>query len=176
MLAVLPNVRAKTNDSDLSDVYGPESIAAFDNFINDLRDDLMPFIKANYSVSDKREDNAIAGLSMGGREALFIGVSMPETFGYVGAFCPAPGLMSSSAGFPGQLEPEEMTLPVKYKRSTFILINAGNQDNVVGDNPINYSNAFTANGVEHAYYSIDGGHDFNVWKNGLYWFAKCIFN
>ncbi|MDR0249669.1 MAG: esterase family protein [Oscillospiraceae bacterium] len=175
MIAVLPNIRAKQNDGVGGDIFGAESIAAFDNFINDLRDDLMPFIRENYSVSDKREETAVAGLSMGGREALFIAVSMPETFGFAGAFCPAPGLMSSNLGIPGQLDPSDMTLPEKYKRDMFILINAGNQDTVVGDSPLNYSGAFAANGVEHAYYSIDGGHGFDVWKNGLYWFAGCIF-
>jgi enterochelin esterase-like enzyme len=113
---------------------------------------------------------------MGGRETLFIVVSLPEVFGYAGAFCPAPGLMEVNLGYPAQLAPEEMTLPEEYKDDTFILINAGNQDTVVGDNPLNYSAAFTANGVEHAFYSINGGHSFDVWKNGLYWFARCIFN
>lgn len=175
LIAVIPNVRAKEDDSAQGDMFGAENIAAFDNFINDLRDDLMPFIKENYSVSEKREETAITGLSMGGREALFIGVSMPETFGFVGAFCPAPGLMSENLGFSGQLTPEELTLPEEYKNNTFILINTGNQDSTVGENPLNYSRALENNGVRHAFYSIDGGHDFNVWKNGLYFFVKCIF-
>jgi enterochelin esterase-like enzyme len=135
----------------------------------------MPFINETYSVSQLREENAIAGLSMGGREALFIGVSMPETFAYVGAFCPAPGLMNENLGIPGQITPEEMTLPDEFKNNTFIFINTGNQDGVVGNNPINYSNAFRQNGVENVFYSIDGGHDFRVWMNGLYFFVKSIF-
>ncbi|MDR1668608.1 MAG: esterase family protein [Oscillospiraceae bacterium] len=174
MVAVMPNIRAAANDNTPSDVFSAESIAAFDNFINDLRDDLMPFIQENYSVSDKREDCAVAGLSMGGREALFIGVSMPDTFGYFAAFSPAPGLLSSGE-MPGQLSPEEMTLPDEYKDNTFILICNGNQDTVVYDNPLNYHNAFDSNGIRHAYYTIDGGHYFGVWKHGLYYFAKNIF-
>lgn len=174
MIAVIPNIRAMQNDNTPEDIFSAESIAAFDNFINDLRDDLMPFIKENYSVSDKREDTAIAGLSMGGRESLFIGVSMPETFGYIGAFEPAPGLLASE-GFAGQVTPEEMTLPEKYFNDTFIMINAGNQDSVVGDNPFLYNGALEENGLSTAFYAIDGGHSFGVWKNGLYWFAKCIF-
>ncbi|MDR0222531.1 MAG: esterase family protein [Oscillospiraceae bacterium] len=176
MIVVAPNIRAMYDDQTPSNIFSEESIAAFDNFINDLRDDLMPFIKENYSVSEKRGDTAVAGLSMGGREALFIGVSMPETFAYVGAFCPAPGLMGENLGIDGQITPEEMTLPDEYKGNTFILINAENQDGVVGDNPLNYSNAFRGNGVENVYYSIEGGHDFTVWKNGLYFFARSIFD
>jgi enterochelin esterase-like enzyme len=33
---------------------------------------------------------------MGGREALFIGISMPEAFSYIGAFSPAPELLATS--------------------------------------------------------------------------------
>jgi len=173
IIAVIPNVRAKHEDRGGGDIYGAENIAAFDNFINDLRDDLMPFIKENYPVSDKRSETAIAGLSMGGRESLFIGASMPETFGYIGAFCPAPGLIGENLGVPAQMKPEELTLPDEYKNDTFILINAGNSDGVVGDNPLNYSKTLGDNGVKNAYYSTEGGHDFKVWKNGLYYFAKC---
>lgn len=177
MIAVIPNVRAMENDGYPKEMLGAENIAAFDNFINDLRDDLMPFINENYPVSTKREECAIAGLSMGGRESLFIGLSMPDTFGYIGAFSPAPGLMSfESLGYPGQLAAEEMTLPDKYKGDTFILIVNGNQDGVVNDVPNDYHQALEDNGIRHVYYTIDGGHDFTVWKNGLYYFSKCVFD
>lgn len=70
----------------------PEGIAPYDNFINDLANDLMPFIEENYSVLTGRENQAIAGFSMGGREALYIGFTRPDLFGYVLAIAPAPGL------------------------------------------------------------------------------------
>ncbi|MDR1688610.1 MAG: esterase family protein [Clostridiales bacterium] len=176
MVVVIPNVRAMKDDGYPKEVFGQENIAAFGNFINDLRNDLMPFISENYSVSDKRSETAIAGLSMGGKESLFIGVSMPETFGYVGAFSPAPGLLAvPEMNFPGQVTAEEMTFTDKYNDNTFMLIINGNQDGVVGDIPLTYHEAFDANNVRHAYYTIDGGHDFTVWKNGLYYFAKSIF-
>ena len=44
MIVVMPNVRAAAIDSVPSDVLGYANIAAFDNFINDLRSCLMPYI------------------------------------------------------------------------------------------------------------------------------------
>ncbi len=176
MVVVMPNVRAMKNDGYPSDVMSRENINAFDNFINDLRDDLMPFIQANYSVSDRREERAVAGLSMGGKESLYIGITLSSYFGYIGAFSPAPGLLSNtSLNSPGQLAPEEMTLPDEYKDSTFIMICNGNNDGVVGEVPNSYHMALERNGIRHTYYTIDGGHDMNVWKNGLYHFAKAAF-
>jgi len=182
MIAVIPNVRAMHDDSLPPKIFSYENLDAFDNFINDLRGGLMPFISANYSVSEKREERAIAGLSMGGRESLYIGFSLPDVFGYIGAFSPAPGLLpntgslpGSDEDFPGQLALNEFTLPDDYKDKTFILVCNGNQDGLIHDVPSLYHRALEDNGIRHVYYTIDGGHDFGVWKNGLYCFAKCIF-
>jgi len=173
MIVVIPNVRARANDSaNPSDVYSMEHIAAFDNFSDGLRDDLMPFIAANYSIATGRENTAIAGLSMGGREALYIGLTMPETFGYVGAFCPAPGVLPYDVEG-GLFTAEEFTLPEGCE--SLILINTGLNDGVVGAWPMTYSNTLTQNGVENIFYKTEGGHDFTVWKHGLYNFAKRIF-
>ena len=51
-------------------------VNAFNNFINDLKNDLMPFINDNYPVSNERNKRAIAGLSMGGMESIHIDISI----------------------------------------------------------------------------------------------------
>lgn len=179
MLIVIPNVRAAADDRVPQDVFGPFNVTAFDNFINDLRDDLMPFIAANYSIRTGRENTAIAGLSMGGRETLFISTRMPESFGYFGAFSPAPGLLPMAADperFPGQLPAEELRTPEGAPAPLFMMICAGEQDMIVKVCAAEYHDTLTANGVEHLYYTMPGGHDFGVWKNGLYHFARTIFH
>jgi len=165
MIVVMPNVRAMDPDKVPSDVYGQVNVNAFNNFINDLKKDLMPFIKENYPVSDERNKCAIAGLSMGGMESLNIGISMPETFGYIGAFSAAPGL---------PLTPEQMKLPDQYKNNTFIMICCGLEDSLLSFSQ-NYNKSLVNNGIITTYYEIHGGHGFDVWKNGLYHFAKRIF-
>ena len=65
MILVLPNCRARANDTYVADQFSLDNYRAFDNFINDLRDNLMPYIKENYSVAEGRENTAIAGFSNG---------------------------------------------------------------------------------------------------------------
>ena len=173
MIIVTPNIKAFHVSVQTAGTYSAETFAAFDNFINELKNDIMPYMKENYSIAEGRENTAIAGLSMGGREALYIGLSMPETFGYVGAFCPAPGVLPYYAE-KGLFENESFKAAEGY--DTLILINAGLTDNVVGEWPKTYSDTLTANGTEHIFYECIGGHDFFVWKNGLYNFAKRIFD
>lgn len=44
---------------------------------------LMPYINSNYPVMQDREHTAVAGNSMGGRNALAVAYRYPEHFGYV---------------------------------------------------------------------------------------------
>lgn len=145
----------------------------YDNFINDLTTDLMPFIEENFSVARGRENTAITGFSMGGRESLFIGISRPETFGYIGAVCPAPGLTRGS-GDPWQLE--EDALAFGENAPYLLLISAAAHDGVVGENPARYERLFTRNGVEHLWHEMSAtGHDASSVTPHLYNFFRTVF-
>lgn len=174
MIMVFPNVRAREDDKACYDL-SVEHFQAFDNFINDFRDDLMPYIEKNYSVKTGRENTAVCGLSMGGRETLNIGLKMPDKVGYIGAFEPAVGVLPYYLE-EGLFTEDTLTLPNEYKNNTFLMIVKGQSDGTVGENPLLYHNALEKNGVPHIYYDMPGGHEFKVWNNGLYNFAKRIFS
>lgn len=59
-----------------------------------LLTEIIPRIESDYKVSTKRKDHAIAGLSLGGREAITIGLENPSKFSWIGGF---------SAAFPAAL-------------------------------------------------------------------------
>lgn len=101
---------------------------------------------------------------------------MPETFGYIGGFEPAPGLLKYTnfgVAEDGLFTKETFTLP--EDANNFVMIVKGKQDGVVGNFPVEYHEALEGNEVEHVYYEIDGGHDFTVWKHGLYNFLRAVF-
>lgn len=177
MITVIPNCRARENDKATTE-YSLEHYAAFDNFINDLRDNLMPYMKKNYSIATGRENTAIAGLSMGGRESLYIGLNMPETFGYIAAFSPGYGVFAYTANGvseKGLFTEETFRLPDAYKDNTLLLINNGISEG--GENAIGGTchKVLEKNGIPHQFYVTTGGHDFKVWKHGLYNFAIRLF-
>ncbi|MCH5265789.1 MAG: esterase family protein [Lachnospiraceae bacterium] len=174
MIMVFPNIRARANDGAAYELT-PDAFQAFDNFINDLRDNLMPYIEKNYPVKTGRENTAICGLSMGGRESLYIGLTMADKIGYIGAFEPAIGVLPYNIE-DGLFTEDTMTLPDEYKNNTFLMIVKGQSDSVVGEWPLTYHKTLEKNGVPHLYYDMPGGHDFSVWNNGLYNFAKRIFS
>lgn len=67
-----------------------ENNMAYDNFINDLTTDLMPFIEENFSVAKGRENTAVTGFSMGGRESLYIGFPIPKYSDISEPYAPRP--------------------------------------------------------------------------------------
>src|SRR5262245_44229084 len=88
MIVVLPNGRA-SKDLTARDPI-PKQSPAFAAFEKDLLKDLIPFIEKSYSVKADRESRALAGLSMGGGQALNFGLNNLDTFAWVGGFSSAP--------------------------------------------------------------------------------------
>ncbi|MEG8988592.1 alpha/beta hydrolase-fold protein [Ignavibacteria bacterium 4148-Me] len=167
MIVVLPNGRAMANDDPVGNIFDPEKIKAFETFEFDLLNDLIPFIDSNYSVLTGRESRAIAGLSMGGGQALNFGLAHLDTFAWVGAFSPAPNTKA-----PATLVPN----PAAVKDSIFKLwISCGTNDGLLNISQGVY-NYLTQHNVPHIYNLVQGaGHDWTVWKYGLYHFSQLIF-
>lgn len=150
-----------------------QNTLAYDNFINDMFLDLIPFIEENFSVSPDREDNAITGFSMGGREALFIGFKHPEKFAYIGGICPAPGLVNGT-GWPYNLEPDEFKFTDIVPK--LVIVSSSNSDGVVGSNPATYVKMMADNNIEHLWHNMQStGHDHSSVTPALYNFMRMIF-
>lgn len=148
---------------------------AYDNFINDLTTDLMPFIESNFSVASGRKNTAITGFSMGGRESLFIGFKRPDLFGYIGSVCAAPGLVEipGSPMHPGQMKENEM---VFGEIQPLIFISSSKADGVVENSPDSYRAIMAENNVEYLTHVMEyTGHDHTSVKPHLYNFLRMIF-
>ena len=163
MIVVFPYIYSSATQ-DSCNAMDDANNAAYDNFINDLTKDLMPHIESTYSVKTGRENTAITGFSMGGREALLIGMQRADLFGYVGSICAAPGVTGS---FKWNSEAEAPSL---------LFMTAGSDDTVVYTSPEGYHNSFTSNGVPHIWHYVNGGyHGDNSIHAHIYNFVRLIF-
>lgn len=168
MIVVMPNGRALPDDRSPPEdrVFTPENAAGFARFERDLLDFLIPAVEAKYSAYADRKHRAIAGLSMGGGQALNFGLGHAEAFGWVGAFSPAPNTRPPTELFP---DPEEA-----HRRFALLYLSCGNRDGL-----INVSQGVHAylkqHRVTHVWNVDDHGHDGDSWANNLYHFAQRIF-
>lgn len=162
-----------------------EGMDHYDDFVYDLTESIMPYMAEHYSVAEGRENTAIAGFSMGGRESLYCGLMVPDKIGYICASSPAPGIFpcedmflnhrgsynlegkimgDSDFKFPSGLDPY------------ILMIGGGTNDFVVGTFPQQYHEKFEKNGVDHYWFSVQGaGHDASVGKPLFYNFMKNLF-
>jgi enterochelin esterase family protein len=141
----------------------------FDNFAKALLTEVMPQVESAYPVSAKREDRAIAGLSMGGSESLLTGLNNVDKFAYVGSFS-AGGIQTDS--YPTEFP----TLDAKGASQLRVLwIACGTDDRLIADNRKLKEWLKTKN-VAFTDIETPGAHTWMVWRRNLIAFAPLLFN
>jgi enterochelin esterase-like enzyme len=165
MIVVMPNGRA-SKDLTAKDPI-PKQSPAFAVFEKDLLNDLIPFIEKTYPVKTDRESRAIAGLSMGGGQALNFGLNNLDTFAWVGGFSSAPNTRR-----PDDLIKDHAEAARKLR---LLYVACGDKDGLFRISE-GVHRMLEEKKVPHVYRVIPGGgHDFRVWRSDLYHFAQLIF-
>ncbi|MCR5621647.1 MAG: esterase family protein [Treponema sp.] len=176
MIVVLPYIYCSRERPAVT-AMDLDNCLAYDNFIHDFLTDLKPFVEQNFPAATGRENTAITGFSMGGRESLFIAFTHPELFDYVGAACPAPGLVeiAGSPMHPGQIAPRQMKFSAG-NRPRVLLISSSLADDTVSTAPDSYRGIFTENGEPFLSQVLHGtAHDHTSVKPHLYNFLRMLF-
>lgn len=128
--------------------------------------EIMPQVEQAYRVKSDRESRAIAGLSMGGAESLFIGLNEPEQFAWIGAFS-AGGLTNFSEAFPQIDAGEKLQLRLLWMA-------CGTEDQRL-DNNHRLNQWLKSKGVENTWVETPGMHDFRAWRRHLAQFLPQLF-
>ncbi|MCE3261085.1 MAG: esterase family protein [Pseudoduganella sp.] len=167
MIVVMPNGRALADDRvpPAEQTFTAEHIAGFAQFERDLLQELIPAIDRSYPTLAQRGSRAIAGLSMGGGQALNFGLGHPETFAWVGGFSAAPNTRP-----PAELLPE----PAAARRLRLLYLSCGRKDNLLGVSQALHD-YLQRHGVAHAWHVDEFGHDRESWAENLARFARLLF-
>ncbi len=129
--------------------------------------EVLPLVEKAYRVSKDRAQRAIAGLSMGGTEALLTGLNALESFAYVGAFSSGGLLPDNDATFPG--------LDAKANEKLRLLwIGCGTEDRLIEGNR-KLLEWLKAKGIRHTWVETPGAHTWMVWRRYLAQFAPLLF-
>ena len=153
-----------------------------------LLDEVMPIVDKAYNVSRNREQRAIAGLSMGGAESLYVGLNHLDTFAWIGAFSSAPMLWppaaaagaASAAGRGGGRGAPPPVMDVAVFPQTFPALDAkansrirmlwivcGTADGLIGANR-QFKDWLRSKGVQFTEQEVpDVGHVWPLWRQNL---------
>jgi len=144
-----------------------ERYAALDQIISE---DLVPFIDTHYRTIATRDHRALAGLSMGGAQALRIGFHHLDQFAFIGAFSPAIAITDPTKDYDGIL-----ANPAKLNQRVRVLwLGIGSEDFLFA--PVNDSHeALKKAGIHHVWVESPGAHVWTVWRKYLADFAPRLF-
>ncbi|MET0291992.1 MAG: alpha/beta hydrolase-fold protein, partial [Steroidobacteraceae bacterium] len=144
--------------------------AKADPFTADLVDNLLPFVEKNYRVSKRREDRAIAGLSMGGMQAASIALAYQDRFSALAVF--------SSGWAPEGRQTIVSQRGAELKRAAkdlkLVWFACGKDDFIKANADATFA-LFQQNGIGATMKTTDGGHTWANWRTYLNDFAPLLF-
>jgi enterochelin esterase-like enzyme len=164
MVVVMPNGFARGRNAP-PPAEGQRRRRDNSGFERDLLNDIMPYVESQYAVRADREHRAIAGLSMGGGQALTIGLKRLDQFAWIGGF-------SSAARGRGAELLSDRAAAAKQLR--LLWLSCGDEDRLL-DASKSFHEALEQEKIPHVWQVDSGGHTWPVWKNDLYWFAQLLF-
>jgi enterochelin esterase-like enzyme len=137
-----------------------------ERFSETLLKEVIPQVEAAYRVNKDREARAIAGLSMGGGEAVGTGLNALDRFAWIGAFSSAVPDQPDAA-FPG-LDSHA------NERLRLLWIACGTDDRLIEGNR-KLEAWLTSKQIRHTPVETPGAHTWMVWRRNLAAFVPLLF-
>lgn len=136
-------------------------------FRDALFTEVMPAVEKTYRTRTDRNSRAIAGLSMGGAESLYVGLNALDKFAWIGSLSAGGSAPDNEATYP--------KLDSKANREIRLLwIACGTEDRLIEPNR-KFREWLTSKGVEHVDVETPGMHTWMVWRRNLTAFAPLLF-
>jgi enterochelin esterase family protein len=127
-----------------------------------LLTDVIPQMEAKYRIAANRESRGIAGNSMGGEQALAIGLGHMEVFSAIGALSPSmprevtDRLTAATA--------DAKTVNAKMKT---LWIACGRQDPQHLNASRRIAETLEQHGVKRVYFETEGAHNYAIWQQQM---------
>ena len=134
-------------------------------FEQSLLSEVLPEVERTYKVRTDRDGRALAGLSMGGLEALVVGLNNTGKFAYLGGFSSAVHLVTPETLH--ALDPRTADLKLLW-------IACGTDDGLLGPNE-QLVQALQTAGLKVTAVETPGAHVWPVWRRDLREFLPLLF-
>ena len=186
MLVVMSN----GNVPSQSGARGGYSLEGMSGFKEELLNNVIPFIESNYRVLTDAQNRALAGLSMGGGQAFFVGLPNTDKFASIGVFSTGlfggiggagrGGRRGRGAAMGGSFNAEEQIPGLLSNSKSFndklklFYISVGEQDPRLEPTKTAVA-TFRENGLKVEFASFPGAHEWQVWRKSLHDFASRLF-
>jgi enterochelin esterase-like enzyme len=147
---------------------GPRGNSAFAEVVID---DLIPMIDSTYRTLRDREHRAVAGLSMGGGQALQIGLTHLDRFAYIASFSGAIGAFDVKSSYNGVFAD-----PAAFNKKVRLLwFGAGLAEPRMHKPAQAAHEGLDKIGVKNVFFECPFAHEWQTWRYDLNDFAPRLF-
>jgi len=139
----------------------------YSRFRDALFSEVIPQVEQQYRVQADPASRAVAGLSMGGAESLYVGLNAADRFAWIGAFSAGGSSTNFAKTYPG--------VDAKLNSQLKLLwIACGTEDGLMAGNR-QLREWLKGQGVHVVEIETPGGHTWMVWRRNLATFASLLF-
>ena len=166
MIVVMPYGRP------LEDVFfGPSQQPSDRNaWENDLLNEVLPYVEKMYRAVANADNRAIAGLSMGGGQALQTGMTHLDVFHAIGAFSAA----ARGQNLEDQYKDFFADAAATNQRLKVFYIGCGKTDSLFPSSQ-NLADTLQKHGIKHTFTASEEGHLWRNWRDYLTEFTPQLF-
>jgi len=166
MLIVMPD------GNPVSPGFGEDNLRMFEA---ELKQCVIPFIEKNYRVETDSRNRALAGLSMGGIQTLYVGINNTQLFSYLGVFSSGWILPMQSSIADAQYALMKKNADMMNRNLKLFWIAMGGTEDIAYKNCQAMLSRFDEMKIRYTYSEYPGGHTWPVWRNSLYNLAPLLF-
>ncbi len=168
MLVVMPDGNTNTDFAG----FGEITLKMFEA---ELKQCIIPFVEKKYRTETGSKNRALAGLSMGGIQTLFVGVNNTDMFSYLGVF---------SSGWILPMQNDLANMQYDFMKNNVEKINSnlkqfwiamGGKEDIAYNNCQIMLSKFDEMKIKYSYTEYPGGHAWPVWRYNLYKMAPLLF-
>lgn len=169
MIVVMENGMVATKPGAAAPPAGGRGNGAFQEVV---MDDLIPLIDATYRTLPDREHRAIAGLSMGGGQALQIGLTNLDKFAYIASFSGAIRGFDVRTSYNGAFT----DTAAFNKKVKLLWFGAGLAEEAMHASALSAHRALDEAGIRNVLFETPFAHEWQTWRYDLRDFAPRLFH
>ncbi|MGD1045750.1 MAG: alpha/beta hydrolase-fold protein [Bacteroidota bacterium] len=152
--------------------FGEMSLKMFEA---ELKQCIIPVVEKNYRAETDSKNRALAGLSMGGIQTLYVGINNTNLFSYLGVFSSGWILPMQISIADAQFDFMKKNADLINKNLKLLWIAMGGKEDIAYKNCQAMLTKFDEMKIKYTYSEYPGGHTWPVWRNNLYKLAPLLF-
>jgi len=168
MLIVMPDGNTNTDFAG----FGERTLKMFEA---ELKRCVIPLVEKIFRAETDSKYRALAGLSMGGIQTLYVGMNNTDLFSYLGVFSSGWILPMQSKLADAQYEFMNKNIEKIKNNLKLLWIGIGGKEDIAYNNCQTMCRKLDEMKIKYEYDDYPGGHAWPVWRHDLYKIAPLLF-